>query len=171
MASKRTDPNLEIETALSTLSKQIDDMRGIAWFSDRATTALILGEYVKFHFGRKGNETWPLRMRLQCQGSETARVDAVVVEVDGASHPVAAGAGDWARDRGSGKVWDILDISISERQPELARALAGAREATVRLRSDERSWQWAVERRQLDALRRVHAVWSAVTAGGSASAR
>jgi hypothetical protein len=169
MPAIRSDAQLEIETALSSLSKEIDDMRGIAWYSDRATVALILGEYMKFHFGRKGNETWALRLRIQCEGSETARVQAVVLDIDGKDHPVSAGSGDWARDRGSGKVWDMLDIPVSERQPDLARALAGAREVMVRLRSDERSWQWPVPRPQLEALGRVHAVWAAVTAAGKTS--
>lgn len=171
MAATRTDAERQAERVLATLAKEVDDMRETTWFSDKATRALVLGEYAKFYFGRKGDETWPLRMTLQCEGDESSFVSALAFDVDGTSYPVATRPADWSRDRGSGKLWVILDMPISRRHPDLARALSGAREAFVRFQSDDRSWEWRVPRPQLDALGRVYSAWSALAAAEKAAGR
>jgi hypothetical protein len=171
MVATRIDAEREAERVLATLSKEVDDMREAAWFSDKATRALVLGEYAKFYFGRKGDETWPLRMTLQSEGDESSFVTALAFDVDGKSYPVATQPGDWSRDRGSGKLWVILDMPISRRHPELAQALSGAQAATVRFRSDDRSWEWTVPRPQLDALGRVYSAWSALIAAEKVAGR
>lgn len=171
MVANRTGAEREAERVLATLSKEVDDMREAAWFSDRATRALVLGEYAKFYFGRKGDETWPLRMTLQCEGDESSFVTGLAFEVDGTSYPIATQPGDWSRDRGSGKLWVMLDMPISRRHPELAQALSGAQAATVRFRSDDHSWEWTVPRPQLDALGRVYSAWSALIAAEKIAGR
>jgi hypothetical protein len=65
----------------------------------------------------------------------------------------------------------ILDMPISRRRPELAQALSGAQAATVRFRSDDRSWEWTVPRPQLDALGRVYSAWSALIAAEKVAGR
>lgn len=171
MVATRNDTEREAERVLATLSKEVDDMREAAWFSDKATRALVLGGYAKFYFGRKGEETWPLRMTLQCEGDESTFITGLVFEVAGKSYPIATQPGDWSRDRGSGKLWVILDMPISRRHPELAQALSGGVAATIRFQSTDRSWEWTVPQPQVDALGRVYSAWSALIAAEKVAGR
>jgi len=164
MVPSRKEAEREAERALATLVKEVDDLNEIVWFSDRATLALVLGEYAMFFFGQKAGKIGPLRLKLQCEGAGSAFPAALIFNVGGRTFRLDTERRDWSIDHGSGKTWDILDFPISRRQPDLAEALAKADSAMVRFERIDVAWDWPVSLPQMEAMRRVHAVWSALRA-------
>jgi hypothetical protein len=155
------------EDALASLAMEVDDRKEITWYSDRSSTALILGAFAKAYFGRNAERTLGLRLTLQMEGDgETFSWDLEVV-VDGVAYPLPTEGSDWMSDRGSGKLWVQVDVPLSHRCPVLTQALASASQAQVRFERRGKSHDWTVPEAQLAALKRVHAVWSAMVAIGA----
>jgi len=152
------------EDQLATLAKEVDDRKEITWYSDRSSTALILGPYAKAYFGRKEDWTMPLRLKVQTEGDGTTFAWVLEVEADGAAFPLPTEPNEWMSDHGSGKVWVQADVPISTRCPGLTRALASAAEARIRFEGGRPAWVWTLPGAQLAALKRVHDAWSALVA-------
>jgi len=153
-----------IERALGGLAREIDDRKEIAWFSDRSSVALIVDGYLKLYFGRRADRTLPLRLVLQREWDGAPRGSELLFDLDGRGWRLPTTREDWMRDEGGGKTWQMVDLPIAVRDPELLGALVGAAEACIRIESEVGNWSWAVPRPQLEAAHRVHLAWRTVTA-------
>jgi len=159
---RKDDTTGDPDSALGDLAKEIDDLKEVAWYSDRSTTGLVLGSYVRAYFGRKEERILPLRMTVQCEGVGFDPPSAAIFSAGDRRLRLPTKPGDWRRDRGSGAYWDILDFSIPQRLPQLLEALASARSLAVRCDRDGAESSWEVPEGQLAALKRVQRIWSLV---------
>jgi hypothetical protein len=159
----------QAELALAGLSREIDDRKGIAWFGDRSSVALVVGGYLKLYFGRREERTLPLRLKLQREWDGAPKGSDLIFDLDGRTQRLPTEHGDWMSDEGGGKTWVMADLPISVRDPELLQQLVRAGAVRIRIEAGPVAWTWAVPRQQLEAAARVHAAWRTVTEWESGS--
>jgi hypothetical protein len=153
----------QVELALAGLSREVDDRKGITWFGDRSSVALVVGAYLKVYFGRRDERTLPLRLKLQREWDGAPRGADLIFDLDGHTRRLPTERADWMSDEGGGKTWVMADLPISARHPELLLQLVRAGEVRVRIEAGPAAWSWPVPRQQIDAAARVHAAWRTVT--------
>lgn len=157
--------------ALTRLNSEHDEFKKITWYSDPATSKYVFGTWMKLYFGVSEKEEpaslYPLRMKLQLNLPIWVFAHTASLKIRDAVFSVTPK--DWDRDTGGGSVRETCDVPISSTNPELLHALAGADAVTVRFEGQKGYFDFAVPREQIDAAKRILAVWHAIDSGESAT--
>lgn len=101
----------------------------------RPSPSLMKGKSdANVYIGYDGKEPW-LRFYLRYYGDDWLFVRSFIIAAD--EFRWQSPPHDFKRDHSGGNVWEWLDISAGKQEIELARALASAKKATIRLQGKQ----------------------------------
>jgi hypothetical protein len=153
---------------LASMAQTRDEVQGVTWFHDRAQARARPSDSLSCSFARFSNGYGPLRLTISHSGKNPIDPETATLVADGASFVLRqARRGfrgcSWRSAANRSGTVEVCEIPVSTDHPDLLAALLAAKSVKVHLQGD-RSHQFTVPKTQLDAIRRVHAAWRAVTA-------
>ncbi len=137
---------------LASLRKKTDKIEGIDWYFDTSSPSSLAANNVQVYLGmRPGGTPW-LRLKMQYTDSDWLFIQDAIVVVDG--RKFATVSGSWERDNDS-TVYEWLDIPVESDNLPTVRAMAGAKEVTIRYEGRQYHRDRKLSPRELQAMRHV----------------
>lgn len=160
---------------LASMLQTRDEVQGVTWLHDRAQARSHPSDGLSASFARFPSGYGPLRLTILHAGKRELYPETATFLVDGSRFVLpetrrGLRGCSWRRETGASGVTETCDVPISSEHPDLLAALLAARSVKVRLQGD-RLREFTVPKTQLDAIRRVHAAWLAVSRPPSAKTK
>lgn len=111
------------------MRKKVDKIERITWYRDAATPEASLRTTAYLYMGEQYGLSW-LRLHVQYWADTWLFVDRALIVVDGEKRGELTGS--WKRDNGSGSIWEYLDLMVTGQNSGVIKAMAGAKEVTIR---------------------------------------
>lgn len=159
--AEQAERQKQAKVLLASLSKKADDMRGVVWYQDPVVGKQVFGKYARFCFGADAatGHTSALRFQVQWEGSSWIFAEKLLIKADDTLYELGVSYFDWKHENSGGKVWESLDVPISQTHPEIATALATAKTVKIRFEGKEYASDFVVPQKQREALARVYQAW------------
>lgn len=152
---------------LKGLTKSYDKMRGITWYQSPVAPKYRNANGIYLYFGKEDNgSVLPLRLAVQYSDDDWLFVTRAWAKADKArvDIPQKDSMFGWERDNSGGSIWEWSDIPVvSSTDKESVRALADAKDVTLRYEGKQYYKDRTVSAKQLKALRDTIVAYEAVS--------
>lgn len=150
---------LEKAALLKKLKTKTDKTQGITWYlSQEEPKYVTTRSYVLPYIGVQEGRAW-LGLRCHYTGPDWVFFESVTVVADGQAFSCSFAYFDVQRDNQGGKVWEWVDVDMTDSELEMIRAIADSQVATVRFAGDLYEGEFTVKETDKQAIRDVLAAF------------
>lgn len=149
------------QAAMSKLKSETDKVEGTTWYKasvhpNRANKR----SYVLPYIGTKSDSTW-LRLKYLYTGDSWIFFKSITVSVDGKRYDATFSYWDVERDNNT-RVWEWVDVSATNADIEMLKAIASSKETIVRFKGDQYYYDLVVSQSDKNGINDVLAAYEAM---------
>jgi hypothetical protein len=131
LADQAAADEARIATATAKMRSQPDEVRGITFYSDKATTEYDDINSFHLYIGKSASRVW-LRLRIQYAADDWLFVESFVIKADDQRFDITPDYFDIERDNGYGGIWEWYDGAVERRDVKMVQAVIAASKVTLR---------------------------------------
>lgn len=151
------------DAAFKKLTTETDKVNGITWYYPKGYPNYInTRSYVLPYLGKNASSTW-MRLVMNYTGDDWVFFESITLVVDGQRYYKVYNYFDVERDNGYGDVWEYVDISPSEADIEMLRAIANSKETIVRFQGDNYHYDLTIKASDKTAIKQILDAYELVT--------
>jgi hypothetical protein len=165
-AAKRREKE-RLARALSNMRTKYDSVKGSTWYYDKSSPHFINSRSnLYLYMGKEqGQEPWLLFVNVYV-AEDWLFIERFIIKADSQTfdmEPPSYGDGSIERDNGSGGIWEWLDIPASERELEIAEAVANSKHAIIRYEGKQYTKDRVVSSAEKQAIKNILAAKKILT--------
>ena len=126
----------ELKNALADLRVKTDSVTNKKWYYARTTTQYLDSNSIHLYMGQEQGSEPYLRFRIQYAGDDWLFINKFTINADGQVFIIEPDYGDVERDNDS-DVWEWYDISPSDENVSMVKAIMNANKAVIRCEGDQ----------------------------------
>jgi hypothetical protein len=126
----------ELKNALADLRVKTDSVTNKKWYYARTTTQYLDSNSIHLYMGQEQGSEPYLRFRIQYAGDDWLFINKFTINADGQVFIIEPDYGDVERDNDS-DVWEWYDISPSDENVSMVKAIMNAKKAVIRCQGDQ----------------------------------
>jgi hypothetical protein len=141
--------------AVAAMAKSTDKIEKTDWYRDKTSPQYNNVNGVFAYMGATDSNVW-LRLRFQYEAEDWLFIERAIIVVDGAK--IGEATGRWERDNDS-RVWEWLDVPVRDSEMAMVKAMAGAKEVTIRYEGQQYRKDRTLRPNEIKAFQRVLAAY------------
>ena len=149
------------QAAMSKLKSETDKVEGTTWYKASVHPNRVNERsYVLPYIGTKSDSTW-LRLKYLYTGDSWIFFKSITVSVDGKRYDAEFSYWDVERDSNT-RVWEWVDVSATNADIEMLKAIASSKETIVRFKGDQYHYGLVVSQSDKSGINDVLAAYEAM---------
>ena len=153
-----------IAIATKKMRKSYDDVRDITWYYAKSSPRYSNRNSFHLYVGKRtGSSSASLRLLIQYTADDWLFIDNYIIVVDGVNYTISEEkSGEITTDHSGGKIWEVLDRSVSESEYEIIKAVANGKKVKIRHNGSKHYRDRTITSREKQALKDVIDVWESL---------
>jgi hypothetical protein len=128
----------KLASATQKLRTKYDDVQGITWYYDKATTQYTNHNSLHLYMGKElSGKPW-LRFTIQYASSNWLFIENYVIKTDKNSYTISPSNGEVKHDNASGDIWEWYDVAIDNKIYIIVKDIINSK--TVKLRHNGKQY-------------------------------
>lgn len=152
----------DIAAKLAKLHTETDEITEVTWYRDKSSSEYVDENSFHIYFGKKDDSGPSLRLRIQYEDDNWLFIEKYIIKTDDDTYTIYTNYGDVNRDNGGGRIWEWLDIPVSENQYEMLKSIATSEKAIIRHEGDQYYDDRTLSNKEKEAIKNVLEAYEAL---------
>ena len=145
----------ELDQLRMKMRSNIDEIEGIKWIYDKATSQYVQKSNCYIYLGQKDDYTWG-RLKIGFKTDWWVFANEIIMNIDGDRIKVpGVSHSSFKHNNSSESVWEIADFPLEGVYRLLAERISESKKTLIRFKGEDRTFDISVSQKQKDSLKRM----------------